>query len=532
MDTPVIDPATRRLSRKVFLRTAFAPVLPQLIGSGFSIAYNTKIIVPLLGTEALKERFGHTLLVYNLIAYPLVVWLWARLVYSLKPAFETLSSGGKLTTEELRKAQRRAVNLPWWGALFSGAAWLGCIPIFLLSLATVGDPLDPLLLWHFPISIVISTLIGTTHGIFCIEAISYRRLFPPFFRDSRAMLASGRLALSVRWRGLLWALSVGVCPIGSLLLLQFAPPAKDTNPQFFATLVGVVGTAFGIYTALLMSSLIAKPIDELQAAARDVAAGRLDRQITSARPDEFGQLLAAFDQMLEQLRDKERLRQTFGLHVGQEAAEHILTRDPRVGGVEQVITVMFVDIRGFTARASTGTAPEMVAELNDFLRVMVHVIEERNGGMINKFLGDGFMALFGVDGSEQHATAAYRAGHDMLTELEQLNLQFRAIGRKPFQIGIGMHTGSAVVGSIGSPQRLEFTAIGNTVNIAARVEQLTKELGVPLLLTEATAECLPRSENLQPLEPQEIRGLERRVVLFTITGMVAAVATPTHRAAV
>jgi adenylate cyclase len=484
------------LSRSVFFQTSFAPILPQLAGSIFSILYNNAIIVPLLRTDALKDRFGHTLLAYNLLAYPLMVWLWARLVYSLRPAFETLASGEKLSSEELRKMQRRVVNLPWWGVLLSGTAWLGCIPIFLLSLATVGDALDPLLLWHFPISIVISTLIATTHGIFFIEAISYRKLFPTFFLDSRSILASGRLALSVRWRGLLWALSVGVCPIGSLLLLQYAPPAPDTSPQLFATLVGIAGTIFGILTALMMSSLIARPIDELQAAARDVAAGRLDRRIAAARPDEFGQLLAAFDQMLEQLRDKERLRQTFGLHVGQEAAEHILTRDPRLGGVEQPITVMFVDIRGFTARASAASAPEMVAELN-------------------KFLGDGFMALFGVDGREQHATSAYRAGHDMLSELDLLNVQFRANGRQPLQVGIGIHTGPAVVGSIGSPQRLEFTAIGNTVNIAARVEQLTKVLHTPLLLTEATADCLPRSEELQPLEPQAIRGLDHLVVLFT-----------------
>lgn len=514
MDAPVTDDV-HRLSRWVFFQTGFAPILPQLAGSAFSILYNNAIIVPLLSTTALKDRFGHTLLAYNLIAYPLMVWLWVRLVYSLRPDFETLASGEKLSAEALRKTQRRVVNLPWWGVLLSGTAWLGCIPIFLLSLATVGDPLDPLLLWHFPISIVISTLIATTHGIFFIEAISYRKLFPTFFRDSRAILASGRLALSVRGRGLLWALSVGICPIGSLLLLQYAPPAPDTSPQIFATLVGIFGAIFGIGTALLMSSLIARPIDELQAAARDVVAGRLDRRIAAARPDEFGQLLAAFDQMLEQLREKERLRQTFGLHVGQEAAEHILTRDPRLNGVEQPITVMFVDIRGFTARASAASAPEMVAELNEFLRVMVHVVEERNGGMINKFLGDGFMALFGVDGREQHATSAYHAGHDVLAELDQLNVQFLANGRQPLQIGIGIHTGPAVVGSIGSPQRLEFTAIGNTVNIAARVEQLTKVLRTPLLFTEATADCLPRSEELQPLEPQSIRGLDHQVILFT-----------------
>jgi adenylate cyclase len=513
MDTPVTRPAIP--ARWTITKTAFAPLLPQFFGSAFSIGYNLVIIIPLLGTQQLKARFEHTLIAYNAVIYPLAIWLWVRLVYSLRPSFQTLANGGTIPADELERVQRRVVNLPWWGALLSAIAWLGCIPVFLLSLATVGHALDPLLLWHFPISIVISTLIAVTHGIFFIEAISYRELFPVFFRDSRASLSTGRLALSLRWRGLLWAVSVGLCPIGSLLLLQFAPPAPGTDPKLFATLVGIAGTLFGIATALVMSSLIARPVDELQSAARDIAAGKLDRRITAARPDEFGQLLAAFDHMTDQLREKERVRQTFGLHVGRGAAEQILARDPRLGGVEQIITVMFVDIRGFTARSANAPAPAVVSELNEFLRVMVHVVEERNGGMINKFLGDGFMALFGVDGADQHALAAFRAGTDMLARLTELNEQLRTSGREPFRIGIGVHTGPAVVGSIGSPQRLEFTAIGNTVNIAARVEQLTKDLRVSLLVTDATAHCLPRSERLRALEPMEIRGIDGLVTVYT-----------------
>lgn len=514
MDPAVATPA-RKPSRWALAKTAFAPVFPQLIGSLFSIVYNREIIIPLLTTDELKLRFSITLVWYNVWVYPVAVWLWAQHVYSLRPAFDTLASGGTLPREELHRAQRRVVNLPWWGVLLSSMSWLFCIPVFLLALASVGDPLSPMLLWHFPISIIISTLIASTHGIFCIEAISYRHLFPVFFRDHRATAAIGRLTLSIRWRGLLWALSIGICPIASLLLLHYAPPV-GTNLQFFATAVGIAGIGLGIVTAVLMSNLVARPIDELKSAASDVADGHLDRRVSAARPDEFGQLLAAFDHMIEQLREKERIRQSFGLHVGQAAAERILSRDPTLNGVEQTITVMFVDIRGFTARAACSSAEAIVGELNDFLRAMVHVVEERNGGLINKFLGDGFMALFGVFGDDEHAETAVKCGRDILSRLAELNEQLKANGRAPFAIGIGVHTGPAVVGSIGSPQRLEFTAIGNTVNIAARVENLTKDLGISFLLTEATANCLPRSEQLRALTPQAIRGVDARVPIYTM----------------
>jgi adenylate cyclase len=247
-----------------------------------------------------------------------------------------------------------------------------------------------------------------------------------------------------------------------------------------------------------------------------VAEGKLDVQVSAPRPDEFGHLIAAFNDMVAQLKDKERLRQTFGLHVGQAAAEQILTRDPGLGGMEQTVTVMFVDIRSFTARSAVNSAQQTVRELNEFLRVMVEVVEERHHGMINKFLGDGFMALFGVghDSSGQ-ADRALNAGREMLGALERLNRDLSGNGREPLRIGIGIHTGSAVVGSIGSPQRLEFTAIGSTVNLAARVEQLTKTLSTSLLLTSATADYLEKAHEIVELEPQTVRGVDEPVRVFT-----------------
>lgn len=317
------------------------------------------------------------------------------------------------------------------------------------------------------------------------------------------------------------AVSAGICPIGSLLLLDFAPPAPHLDHRWFAIFVGIVGVAFGICTALMIGRLVARPVDRLRLAAQAVGKGRLDVQVDEPRPDEFGMLIAEFNQMVGQLREKERLRQTFGLHVGHAAAEQILARDPGLGGAEQIITVMFVDIRSFTARSAARTAPQTVTELNEFLRVMVEVVEQRHGGMINKFLGDGFMALFGVEkASADHAHRAVHAARDMLAALDALNRGATMWDREPFRIGIGVHTGTAIVGSIGSPQRLEFTAIGSTVNVASRIEQLTKLLQVPLLISHATAEQLPPEHraDLIELPPQQIRGIDESVRLFSTPG--------------
>jgi adenylate cyclase len=293
------------------------------------------------------------------------------------------------------------------------------------------------------------------------------------------------------------------------------------NEAWLAAFVGVVGIAFGMFTAVMMSRLVAKPIDKLRAAADAVSRGNLSVDLGRAgarRADEFGQLLCEFDQMVQELREKEKLRQTFGLHVGRRAADRILARDPGLSGVEEEITVMFVDMRSWTARANASPPAEIVEIMNHFFRVSVRAVEEENRGMVNKYLGDGFMAIFGAgDSDSNHARDAVSAGRGILAAVNELNEKFSVQGRAPIQIGIGIHSGPAIVGSIGSPQRLEFTAIGNTVNVASRVQGLTKRVGRPLLVTAAVRDQLRDRFTFEELPPQEVSGIEGRVMIFAVT---------------
>ena len=515
MDAPLKGPRPR----VALIITALAPVVPQLVGSAFNIWYNLSVIEPLLGTEALKARFLQTVIIYNACVYPVAMFAWLRRVLSIGPVLRALYSGVEQKPEALSRARRVAINLPWSIMAISGAAWFLCVPVFLLSLTAGPDPFDPRLFWHLPISFLVSGFIAVTHSFFLVELASHWGIFPTLFRAARADLTPGGRALSLKGRGLLWAISAGICPIGSLLLLSFAPPAPGTDPAWFAVFVGTVGVAFGLCTALLIGRLVSEPIDQLRSAAQGVSEGRLDRNLHLPRADEFGLLIAEFNHMLHELREKERLRQTFGLHVGRRTAEQILARDPGLGGVEQVITIMFVDIRSFTQRTATLPPAEAVRMLNGFLRVMVHVVETRHTGIINKFLGDGFMALFGigVDG-ENHADEALATGRDMLVALEELNATLAQEGREQMAIGIGIHTGPAIVGSIGSPERLEFTAIGSAVNIASRIEALTKTVKRPLLLTEGTARHLQDRSNLEGFPPQPVRGVEEPMLVYTVRG--------------
>ena len=412
------------------------------------------------------------------------------------------------------------IHLPWFAAAVCGAAWFLCIPVFISALLQVQNPLDPRLLWHLPISFCVSGFIAVTHSFFLVELASQWGLFPVFFRDERADRTPNIFTLSLRGRGIVWAVSASICPIASLLLLVLAPRSPATNAAWLAVFVGVIGIAFGIFTALMMSRLVAKPIDQLRTAADAVSRGDLAVDLSRAgarRADEFGRLLCEFDQMVRELRDKEKLRQTFGLHVGRRAAERILARDPGLSGVEEEITVMFVDMRSWTARASASPPAEIVEIMNDFFRVSVRAVEEEHRGMVNKYLGDGFMAIFGAgDSGSNHACDAVSAGCEILRAVKGLNDELAAKQRAPIQIGIGIHSGPAIVGSVGSPQRLEFTAIGNTVNVASRIQGLTKTVGRPLLVTAAVRDRAGESFVFEELPPQEVRGIEGRVMIFAV----------------
>jgi adenylate cyclase len=512
MDAPtLLNPARKRLA---LVMMALAPLVPQILGSAFNIWYNAVIIKPMLTQPDLKQRFLETVIIYNVIVFPLGIWLWLKRVYSFSAAFHQLQRGLSVDPALLDRLRRRLIHLPWFAAAISGAAWFLCIPVFLISLIQAQPELPPQLLWHLPISFCISGFISVTHTIFLVELASHWGLFPVFFSGVRADLIPDVVTLSLRGRGLLWAVSASLCPIGSLLLLAFAPHAPGTNPQWFAVFVGTVGIAFGLCTALMISWLVARPIDHLRTAAESVSRGKLDISVPVSRADEFGLLLGEFNNMIRGLKEKEKLRQTFGLHVGERAAEQILKRDPGLSGVQQEITVMFVDIRSSTAQAAKMKPAEVVEMLNDFFRVTVRVVEQ-HGGMVNKYLGDGFMALFGAgDFAGNHAGAAVGAGRDILISLDKLNHELAAQGREPIRIGVGLHTGPAIVGSIGSPQRLEFTAIGNTVNVASRIESLTKTVGRPLLLTAEVRALLSVEFPLEVLPPQQVRGIHEPMTVF------------------
>ena len=198
--------------------------------------------------------------------------------------------------------------------------------------------------------------------------------------------------------------------------------------------------------------------------------------------------------------------------------ERVIQGDPlRLEGERQTVTILFADLRGSTALAERLQPEEIVAVLNTYLRVMAKSVIDA-GGILDKFLGDGLMAIFGAMGDPTHgAAAALKAAQTMRERLTALNVERTASGEPVVRFGVGVHTGDVVLGAVGLPERSDYTAIGDTVNTASRMESLTKEFQVDSVLSEETAEHLDGGRDaLTPLGEAVVRGKVAKLKVFTL----------------
>jgi class 3 adenylate cyclase len=273
-----------------------------------------------------------------------------------------------------------------------------------------------------------------------------------------------------------------------------------------------VATTISLELTVLLSRSVLGPLADLKRATDAVGEGDFDVAVPITTADEIGELSASFNQMVAGLRERERIRTAFGTYLDRDIAEHILSDGFTEGGELIEVSILFCDVKDFTAFAESAEAGEVVARLNELFGVVVPVIS-RFGGHVDKFEGDGLMAVFGApERIPDHADRALSAAF----EIDRLVNDEGEGGE--FRVGIGLNTGEVVAGSIGGGGRLNFSVIGDAVNVAARVEAATRETGSSLLLTEATRDRLHRDFELRSLGERDLRGLERPVHLYAPPG--------------
>lgn len=269
--------------------------------------------------------------------------------------------------------------------------------------------------------------------------------------------------------------------------------------------------------ALILSHITSKPLVELYAGVTRIGAGDLDTPVPVHARDEFGAVAEAVNAMAAGLKERDRVKTTFAHYVSQQVMDSILKSGSEIqlSGDRRRITVLFCDIRGFST-ISERLAPEKVVKLlNEYFETMVEIIF-RNQGTLDKFIGDGMMVLFGAPADDPYQEEhAMRAAIEMQSELHRLAEKWKAEG-VVVRSGVGINSGPAVVGNIGSHRRMDYTAIGDTVNLASRLESATKELGVDILISEYTYVALRGIFKFKDMGSIRVKGKSEAVQTYTV----------------
>jgi adenylate cyclase len=300
------------------------------------------------------------------------------------------------------------------------------------------------------------------------------------------------------------------------LIVELAP-ARDLERTVLS--ISLAALAAATLAAIWIARGVSQPVQQLAAHTKLVAAGDYTRRINLPREDELGQLATAFNHMTAGLAERDRVRDLLGKVVSPEIAAQLLRSDLKLGGEERVVTILFCDLRDFTTLSERLAPTDVLALLNRYLDRMSLIIEQ-HGGVIDKYIGDAIMALFGAPVAAANAPErAIAAARDMARALDLLNRELAAEGKPALVFGIGINTARVVAGNMGSKTRLNYTVIGDGVNLASRLEGLTKDpaYGTPIIVSEATLAAMQERPPARELGEVKVKGKTEAVKIFALS---------------
>lgn len=443
----------------------------------------------------------------------IIVAVVKRWSLPMRDVLRQLEQGEEVRPEALDLARKLALAVPYRSAVGSVLTWGLVYPQVIVAGIRVAGEVPP------PELVMAGLLVGPLTGI--VALLCYDILLRPVFAalfegEDPGRYRSGWM-LSVRGRVMVSVIFVGPYWFTMAMVLLGQELARGRSPEETLPLLGyllLVSVFLTAVFAVLIRYNLSRPLERLAGGIEFVQAGRLDARLPIESSDRLGQLAYQYNHMAEGLDERRRLEEAMARYTSPELAASAKRGTAALGVHRQHLVVLFSDVRSFTAMAERLTPEALVDSLNRYFARMVEAVTEE-GGSVNKFIGDGLMALFGAPNAlVQPERAAIRAGQRMLLALEAFNAEQRHRELPEFAIGIGITSGDAVVGNIGSEDRMEYTAIGDVVNTAARLEGLTKEVGVGILIDGATAAAVEGYLACTPRGVLPVKGKEAAVPVF------------------
>ncbi len=496
------DPATvvaRNLSRLAFLGNLFGAAL---------LFFYFRFIDPMF---AAGPRPGLFEIAYAIVGFGLIVTVtracgrrWARPIT-------------RETSADPALVRRRAMLVPYMFAGLTAAGWMLAGVLWGVVRPLTSGQLSPSVTLRVVFGTTCAGIVATAFIFFATEH-RWRPVLPAFFPEGDLGAVAGVVRLSVRTRLLVMFLMVSLVPLSILGMLTYtnAVALRVAGPREAAAIVAgtvpvilfilAVGAVAAVGLSLFVSQSVATPLGTLAAAMAEVGHGHLDTRCAVVANDEIGAVAEGFNRMVQGLRDREFVKEAFGKYVTREIRDEILAGRIALGGEALEVTILFADLRDFTPWVEATPPAEVVRELNAYFTEMETAIREHRG-LVLQFIGDEIEAVFGAPVPYPgHAEMATRAALEMRRRLAAWNAAREAAGKRPLRHGIGIHTGTVLAGNIGSAERVSYALVGDAVNLASRIQQLTKDLGGDILMSGATRRLLPSGFEIADLPAVRVKG--------------------------
>jgi adenylate cyclase len=292
--------------------------------------------------------------------------------------------------------------------------------------------------------------------------------------------------------------------------------------EYRSFLVAIIVLSLAMLFGSIFSGTLTRRIRELVQTADRIAAGEFDIKLLPKSKDEIAELAHAFNSMAQGLEERERVKETFNKFHNKEIADLLLSGKVKLGGERKEAVIFFSDVRGFTATSESMPPEEVVEMLNEYMTKMVRIIRSQNG-VVDKYIGDAIMATWGVpmphEDDVYHSVWACLQMRQALNELNELRI---SRNQDPIKIGMGINVGQVIAGNIGSDEKMEYTVIGDAVNLASRMESMTKEYGTDLLIPRSIYEKVKDRFVFEECGSMKVKGKSEPIEIFKVQGYVNA----------
>ena len=482
-------------------------------------------------SDAQRELDVKISLIY--VVFGIIIYFFVSLFYEkpIHAALAMLRNNREPSEAQINLARLRAMNVPIIYAVVTAAIWLFATMLIPFLITMLSPPVTRV---YWMNTVLVAFFVGSFILLltyFSVSVVSRVRFMPQLFPLGHLETQVGGHSLSIRARFLLVFLAICVLP----LLLNFTNTLiwryvilPESGGQAF-TVEGLAGynmsqSAYlslfcffmGLAIIICLAINMRQGLRSISEVVENVHRGDLSQLVKVSSRDEVGRLGDVVNEMIIGLRERKRIVEAFNRYVDRTLTKQVLDGDIIMGGVQLEVSIIFCDIRGYTTLSEGMEPNRVVAMLNRYFTCMAEAIED-SGGSINKFIGDAILAVFGApEPKPDHRDRSIRAALAMYNALDNFNAEQRDDGLPEFMIGIGLHSGLVLAGNIGTANKIEYTVIGDPVNVAQRLEELTAEKDIPIICSGATLGPYKQRYPYESLGITQLKGRTDTVDIYSL----------------